>query len=178
MAIISREEEKKKSLLPRLLYFTGFSTKAIQWPFKRCRCVLYSLKLHLQQLSTGIARLSPLFPLHFCFLVSDFKMHNTVFHFFFFLKGLDPQSPLQLSESSTIVWQEQEQRPHKSCFVTDFRKYREGLWLPPPPPSHLIIIVIIKDGKLCFSLAKEAQRMPSRGRTESGFSRFQQIWAL
>lgn len=84
------EKEISSSKAPLLHRFLH---KSHSMTFKRYRCILYSLKLHLQQLSTGIARLSPLFPLHFCFLVSDFKMHNTVFHFFFF-KGTWPSVSL------------------------------------------------------------------------------------
>lgn len=59
MAIISRDEEKKKSLLPRLLYFIGFSTKAIQCPLNIYMCILF-LKTPL---ATVVLRNCKTFPL-------------------------------------------------------------------------------------------------------------------
>lgn len=88
MAILSRKEEKK-SLLPRLLYFTAFCKKAIQWPLNVYIHIFYSLKLHSQQSFSGIGRFSPCFV---CTSVSWFQISRCtiLYSTFFFFKGTWP----------------------------------------------------------------------------------------
>lgn len=83
MAIISREEEKKKSLLPRLLYFTGFCTKAIQLPLKVYMYIVF-LKTPLATVVHRNCKTFPLVSLALLFLGFRFQDAQYCISLFFF----------------------------------------------------------------------------------------------
>lgn len=157
MAILSRKEEKKISSSKAPLFYS-FLQKSHSMTFKCVYTYILFLETPLATVVLGNWKIFPLFRLHFCFLVSDFKMHNTVFHFFFF-KGTWPSVSLPALKAAPLFCKRRRSLL-TNLALSQASENTGRVWGISPP---LIIIVIIKNGKFYFFLAKKAQRMPPCG---------------